>query len=549
MKKIAAVLLAALLIGGAGSGLFAGGGQAASGGGAASGTRTPITGGTLVMGEFILDTQLAAKNPFFPANTKGELLSLMYETLMYFNPISGKLEPALAAGYEWAADNMSLTFTIRRGAVWHDGKPVTAEDVAYTYNALKSDPVLDRFLLWQKLTAVEAGGDKVTFRLSQKFPSLPFYTNDVYIVPRHIWETFPSVKDALNEKPVGSGPFKWGTYNIGTDIQFAAHTEYWRGAPKLNAIVMKLFNSSPNLMLNLIRGDIYASMGTMTMPSIPELLTKPGAKIQVYYSLNTFVVAMNMENPLLADVNVRKAMSMAVNVDDLITKGEYNAALPTSAGFLSGLFGEYQSESAKKSHVFDPAGAQALLEKAGYSKGRDGIYQKDGKRLSFTYHNASGAPAQQLEAGLIQQWLLNIGIEIIPRLATWAELTQLLQTGRFDLLQNQIPCLVDPYAALNTSFHSSMTAPSGQAARGTNYFRYRNPRVDALLDQVSSETDAAKQKSLYHQIQDILVEDTPFIPMYLGGHIPYYEGGRYGGWITAAPVFSTQGVIQIYETK
>jgi peptide/nickel transport system substrate-binding protein len=501
------------------------------------------------MGEYILDTQLAVKNPFLPSSTHKGMMELMYEGLLFFNPISGELEPALASGYEWASDNMSLTFTIRQGAVWHDGKPVTAEDAAYTYNALKTDPLLDRFSLWNKLASVEASGNKVIFKLSQKFPSLPFYANDVWIVPRHIWETFPSVKDARNEKPVGSGPFKWENYNTGTDIQFSAHKEYWRGQPKLGRIVMKLFNTSPNLMLNLIRGDIYASMGTMTMPSIPELLTKPGAKIQVYYSLNTFLVAMNLENSLLADVNVRRAMSMAVNVDDLITKGEYNAALPTSAGFLSGLFGDYQSANAKKPHVYDPAGAMKTLEAAGYTKGSDGIYQKNGKRLSFTYHNASGAPAQQLEAGLIQQWLLNIGIEIIPRLATWAELTQLMQTGRYDLLQNQIASLVDPYAALNTTFHSSMTAPSGQTTRGTNYFRYRNPRVDSLLDQASSEMDPAKQKGLYHQIQDILIEDVPFIPMYLGGHIPYYEGGRYDGWSTEAPIFSPPAVIKIYENK
>ncbi|MDR0655641.1 MAG: peptide ABC transporter substrate-binding protein [Treponema sp.] len=548
MKRNLSSFYAAILMCCIAATVFAGGDQQQSqtSGSAQSGA---AGGGTLVMGEFIFDTQMAVKNPFFPANTKADLLPFMYETLMYFNPIAGKLEPAIATGYEWGSDNLSLTFAIRDGIVWHDGKPLTAADVAYTYDVLKTDPMLDRFGLWKKLSSVEASGNKVIFRLSQRFPSLPYYTNDVFIVPKHIWEALPSVVNALNEKPIGSGPFIWTAYNSGTDIQFTANKQYWRGAPKLDAIVCKIFNSSPNLMLNLIRGDIYASLGTMTMPSIPELLTKPGAKIQVYNSTNNFVVAMNNENPLLADVNVRKAMSMAVNVGDLITKGEYNAALPTSAGWLSGLFGELQSEKARQPHVYDPAGAMALLERAGYSKGRDGIYQKNGKRLSFTYHNASGAPAQQMEAGMIQQWLLNIGIEIIPRLATWAELTQLLQTGRYDLLQNQIAYLVDPYAALNTSFHSSMTAPSGQTTMGTNYFRYRNPQVDALLDQVSSEMDPAKQKELYYKIQDIIIDDVPFIPMYLGGHIPYYDGGRYSGWDTTATVFSTQGIIKIYENK
>jgi peptide/nickel transport system substrate-binding protein len=548
MKKLLSVFFTAVLACFIASTAFAGGDQQ-PGGQVPASSGNVAGGGTLIMGEYILDTQLAAKNPFFPANTANGFLAFMYETLMYFNPIAGKLEPALATGYEWSQDYLSLTFTIRDGVTWHDGEPFSAADVAYTYNILKTDPSLDRFSLWKRFTSVEAQGNKVVFKLNQRFPSLPYYTNDIYIVPKHIWEPLPSVTRALNEKPIGTGPFIWAAYNTGTDVQFSANKNYWHGAPKLDGIVCKLFNSSPNLMLNLIRGDIYASLGTMTMPSIPELMTKPGAKIQVFNSTNNFVVAMNNENPLLADVNVRRAMSMAVNVDDLITKGEYNAALPTSAGWLSGLFGDLQSEKAKKSHIYDPAGSMALLEKAGYTKGRDGIYQKDGKRLSFTYHNASGAPAQQMEAGMIQQWLLNIGIEIIPRLATWPELTQLLQTGRYDLLQNQISYLVDPYAALNTSFHSSMTAPSGELVAGTNYFRYRNPQVDILLDQVSSETDPAKQKELYYKIQDIIIDDVPFIPMYLGGHIPYYEGGRYSGWDTTATVFSPQSIIKIYENK
>jgi peptide/nickel transport system substrate-binding protein len=546
MKKFLKVLVAVTLM----INVFAFmGGCGKSGSVAASGARTPIADGTLIIGEYILDTQLAVKHPLILTSTHLGMLGLMYEGLMYFNPISGELEPALATGYEWGGDYMSIIFTIRQGATWHDGKPVTAEDVAYTYNAIKGDPVLDRFSLWSRLVSVQASGDKVTFNLAQKFPSFPFYTNSIFIIPKHIWETFPSVKDARNENPIGSGPFKWTAYNVGTDIQFTAHKEYWRGAPKLGAIVMKLFNSSPNLMLNLIRGDIYASMGTMTMPNIPEFLTKPGAKILVYPGSVNFVVAMNLENEVLKDVNVRRAMSMAVNVDDLIVKGEYNAALPTSAGFLSGLFGEYQSENSRKPHIFEPAEAEALLQSVGYSKGRDGIYQKDGKRLSFTYHNGSGYPAQQLEAGLIQQWLLNIGIEIIPRLATYAELVQLLQTGRYDLLQNAIISPMDPYAALNYSFHSIMTAPSGQAARGTNYFRYRNPEVDSLLNQLSSEMDSARRKELFHKIQDILIEDVPFIPMYLGNHEPYYEGGRYDGWDTSAPIFSPPAVIKIYENK
>lgn len=505
------------------------------------------SGGTIIVGDYILDTQMSAINPFLKENTAANMLTLVYEPLMFFNQLSGELEEKIATSYEWNDDFTAVTFVIRDDAKWHDGEAVTPEDVVYTYELLKEEPILDKYALWEKIDSVTADGNNVEFKLSQSFTSLPFYTSEIYIVPKHIWEKEPSAAEALNNSPVGSGPFVYNTYNTGTDIQFDAFKDHWAGAPKADALIIQMYNSAPNLTLALLKGDIACSFGTIAMSSIPELLTKEGAEMQVYAGLNNFSVIMNHENELLADVSVRKAMSMAINQQDLITKGEYDGVFPSSPGWLPELFGEFQSEEAKNSHVYDPEAAMELLEEAGYTKGSDDIYQKDGKRLSFTYHNASGAPAQQMEAGLMQQWLLNIGIEIIPRLATWPELTQLLQRGEFDLLQNGISFPPDPYAALNNVFNSSMTAPTGETTPGYNYFRYRNDEVDALLAEVSTETDVAKQTELYHKIQDIVAEDVVFLPMYnVGGHIPYYDGVKYVGWIEDGPVASARGLSQVY---
>jgi len=553
MKKSLVFLLTIALLMSVVSGVFAGGAKAASGSAAAgtsAGATAPVAGGTLIVGEYILDTQLAAKNPFFPANTAMGILNFIYEPLMYFNPINGKLEPQIATGYDWSDNYMTLTFTLRDGVTWQDGQPVTADDVVFTYTVLKNYPVTDRYSLWSKITSVTAQGNKVIFKLNQSFTSFPFYTSDIRIVPKHLWDGISNIADFLNPTPVGSGPFAWGTYNTGTDVQLKAFKQYWGGAPKVDTFIIRLYNNAPNLTLGFLKQDVYATMGTIAMANVPEILARPNAKIQMYAGTTNFCVFLNLDNPLLADVNVRRAMTMAINTTDLITRGEYNGVTPTSSGFLPFLFGDLLSDNAKKDHVYDPAGAVKILEGAGYTKGTDGIYQKDGKRLSFTYHNASGAPAQQMEAGMIQQWLLNIGIEIIPRLATWPELTALAQSGKYDLLQNSIGFPPDPYAALNTSFNSSMTAPVGTNVIGTNYFRYRNPQVDSLLNQVSTVVDPAQQKQIYGQIQDILINDVPFLPMYnLGGHMPYYDGGRYSGWAADAPIFANRAIIQVYENK
>ncbi len=506
---------------------------------------TSKAGGTLKVGEFILDTQMANKNPFAPSGTWTGLNLYVYEPLLYFNPIDGKLLPALADEYTWNDDYSKLTIKVNTKAKWHDGEPFTAEDVANVFQMLKEYPVMDRYGLWSKLSAVSADGDSVVFDLQSGFLSLPFYLSEIQMVPKHIWEK--QAPDAfLNETPIGTGPFVYKSYNTGTDIQFEANKDYWRGAPNVDNVIVMMYNSSPNVTLALLKGDIDMTMGTLAMASTPEFLSKPNAKMQVYAGLNNFSVLMNHENPLLADVNVRKAMAMAVNQGDLITKGEYNGVFPTSIGWLPDIFGDIANPDAKAVLEFSVDGAKQVLEDAGYSLGNDGIYQKDGKRLSFTYHNASGAPAQQMEAGMIQQWLLNIGIEIIPKLATWPELTKLAQSGNYNLLQMGIAFPPDPYAALNTSFSSSMTAPTGEVTPGTNYFRYKNPEVDKLLEQVSSETDPAKQKSLYHELQMLIANDFVFLPMYnVGGHIPYYTT-NFEGWNEEYPVTSVFNTACIY---
>jgi len=507
-------------------------------------------GGTLVVGDVILDTQMAAINPFVPSNTAGGLLKMIYEKLLFFNSITGELEPEFASGYEWSEDNMTLTYTINTDNVWHDGQPVSAQDVVFTYTALKNEPVLDRYMIMNKIDSITADGNKVIFELNQTFLSLPYYMTEIYIVPKHIWENAESVSEELNTNPVGSGPFIYRGYNVGTDIQLDANKNYWRGAPKVDEMIIQMYNSSPNLTLALLQGEIGATMGTIAVANIPELKTKENFVLQLASGFNNFMIYINHENELLRDINVRKAMSMAINQEDLITKGEYNGVFPASSGWMPEVFGDLQSEYANSAHVYDPQAAMELLESAGYTKGTDGIYQKDGKRLSFTYHNAAGAPAQQMEAGMLQQWLLNIGIEIIPRLATWPVLTEILQRGEYDLLQNSGVFPPDPFGAMNTYFHSSMTAPVGEATPGTNYFRYRNDEVDRLLDEVSSVVDRAQQRELYVRIQDIIADDVVFLPMYnIGERVPYYDGGRYAGWSGDAPIYSTRGIIEVYEIK
>lgn len=495
-------------------------------------------GGTLIVGEYILDTEVANLNPYVTTGTKNSTLrGLMYDALIYFNPIDGTYVPMLATEWAFNDDFTAITFKIREGVTWHDGEAFDASDVVFTYNMLQGT-TLDTYGLWDKFESVEATGDyEVTITFKAAFPSFMAYCGNLYIVPEHIWSQVGDVSAYLNAEPIGTGAFIFSKYTTGTDLQFTANKSYWAGAPLLDSLVVEMYNSSPNVTLALMAGDIDCTFGTITMSYLPQLLALDNMQLQLYAGLDNYVVSFNMENELLQDVAVRQAMCMAIDQNSLISRCEYDAVYPINMAWLPNLFGEYVNADANAILKYDFAAARTLLEEAGYTPGDDGIYQKDGKRLSFTYYNASGAPAQQMEAGMIQQWLLNIGVEITPKIATWAELASIRQKGEFDLIQLSYSLMADPYASLFSFFHSSQTSPSGEASVGQNYFRYRNEELDALIEAIGVETDEAAKKDMIYQAQDIIANAYIYLPMYnVGGHNPYYDGVRVTGWSDAYPI-------------
>ena len=508
-------------------------------------------GGTIIVGEYILDTQMSNLNPYVTTGTwNNNFRTLVYDPLISFNPIKGEYVPMLATEWSFNEDMTQLTFKLREGVKWHDGEAFNAEDVVYTYEMVKGT-TLDTYAIWDKTEKVEANGDyEVTFTFTETFPTFLAYCYNMYIVPEHLWSKVEDVNTFLNEAPIGTGMFVFEKYTVGTDIQFTANKEYWAGAPAADQLIVEMYNSSPNVTLALMAGDIDCTFGTITMSYVPQLLATPNCNIQIYAGQANWVVSMNMENELLQDVAVRKAMCMAIDQASLISRGEYNAVMTVNPAWLPDLFGPLVNAEANAVLKYDVAGAKQVLEDAGYTLGDDGIYQKDGKRLSFTYHNASGAPAQQMEAGMIQQYLLNIGIEIIPRIATWAELATIRVMGKYDLLQNSYTVLPDAYAALFNFFHSSQTAPSGEAAVGLNHFRYRNPEMDALIEKIGKETDENAKKDLVYEAQMIIANEYIYLPMYnSGGHNPYYDGNRVTGWNLDYPVNSPFCLIGVHEIK
>lgn len=516
---------------------------------AAEEENSTATGGIMNAGAYLTDDNLNNLVPW-QRTTSGSMMAaidnLIYEPLFQYNNKAGALESCLgdADSRTWNADTTELTVQLNTDAKWQDGEDFTSADVVYTFETIRDNPQYDEYGVWGKLDEVTAeGDDAVVFKCSAPFLALENYLGFISIVPEHLWSS-EDVSNFANPDPVGTGPFIYSNYTVGTSVELTSNTDYWMGAPKIDGITVVMYNSSPNLTLALISGDIDVSIdNTITMASVSEFLQQENASMDLFTGMGNFCVMINEDNPLLADAAVRKALCMAVDPQTVIQRGEYNCQKATSIAWLPDAFGDLVNQDAANSLAYDPDGAMKVLQDAGYVKGDDGVYAKDGNRLSFTYYNASGAPAQQAEAGIIQQYLLNIGVEIIPKVATWAELANIEAEGSFDLLQNSITFPADAYVAFDNSFSTD---------GNTNYFNYSNPEMDDLLSQASLETDHDKLVEIYGKIQDILAQDYVFIPMYnSGSHIPYYDGTMFAGWDTYPDhsVVSTQNLISIYPVQ
>jgi len=498
------------------------------------------------LGDIVNPEQTNNFNPFLKTGNYAPLFDYLYNALYYFNPVKGELVPRLAvdAG-TWSEDGKSFTVKLNTNAKWQDGEAFTADDVVYTFKALKEHAALDFYRLWgdNRLKDVKAAGeDTVTFELNAAFPSLPNYLSTIYIVPEHVFskenpETF------LNKKPIGTGAFIFQSINESAII-LKANAAYFGGAPKIGELIIQRFKDSPGLTLSLQKGEIQGSTGTLAMPSLPKLLENKDNKLQQYPGLSTYAVIINNEKPGLKDPVVRKAIQLAIDKKELVEKGEMGAATIGNPGFLSPGFGSVVDQELLNSPDYQANldKANELLTGAGYKKNGKGVYEKDGVALSFTYYTAANAPAQNKEAAMITGWLAKAGIGTTIKMATWPELTSIAVAGNYDLIQNGITVPPDPQAALEV-FHSKMTAPVGQNTPGLNWMRFRDDQIDAWLDQASTASAEART-GLYKQIQDRIAELAPVAVLYTSGKAPYSET-KFTGYDTTVPATSAISLAQV----
>ena len=475
-------------------------------------------------------------NPFNPAVLgTGVTMGQVYEPLVFINTLqNAKTSPWLATAWAWTDNNKVLTFTIRNGVKFTDGTSMTAADVAFTFNMLKKFPGLDINSVWSVLQSVTQSGNQVVFTF--KAPSVPYfyYVGDqIPIVPEHIWSTIANPVTYADSNPIGTGAFMVQSCTP-QNITYVANPHYWQpGLPKVAKVLYPAFTSNDPANTYLATGQ--AQWGSQFIPNIETVYTSKSPDNHYWFPpIANVSLIPNLTVPGLNDVAVRQAMAYAIDRNKVSQVGEYGQQPPANQNaIVTPTFSSWMNSSAaaQYNYSYNPAKAEQILTKAGYTKGSDGIFAKGGQRLSFSVINVGGYSDWVAAMSVIQQDLKAVGIQITPQNLALNAFTARLYAGSYQLAYYAQTGGPTPYYEFRQWLYSANSAPIGKNA-SSNWERYSNPATDALLNQYATTTDSATQHQMVNQLQQVVLKDVPFIPMTQQVTWYQYNTGSFTGWVT-----------------
>lgn len=478
--------------------------------------------GAVVNISTISTTQLTENwNPLSTTASQGTV-GVLYEPLFFQNVAGGEteLQPMLGTSYQFNDDNTELTITLREGVKWSDGTDLTVDDAVYTFNLIASNDALNSTGFHGKAEKV----DDVTFKL--KYDSVSTVgaisqLTGVTIVPKHVFEKMSDIVTDTNKNPVTSGAFTFSEDDFSPQsYQFRKNKNYYvDGEPSIDGVRYTSYAGGQASQDAIVSGDIDWASNVFQDPET-QLKDAPVSYLTLPASAQVLVTCSNVDLGCTGpqtDVAVRKAIYYGMNRKQLNKLAFYGIFYDSSSSLTPVPENEeFLSKEVPEPTVSEDAQvdkAKQLLEEAGYTLGEDGIYQKDGVKLSFEVPAISGWTESINGADTAGEQLKEIGIELKAKQVSANEMSELTSKGDFQILtQNLWYSGAEPYNFYNTFYSTVQTAKVGEAG-SFGWARYSNPTVDDALKAVDSTTDISEKKKQYAIIQQAVYDDMPYIPM------------------------------------
>ena len=422
-------------------------------------------------------------------------------------------------------DGRTITYHLRRNVVWSDGVPLTSADVLFTLRAVldPNNPVQSHegYDLIERAWAPNA--HTVIFRLRHAWaPAVTTYfsygTSPQSVLPAHVLRNqTPLARAAFNAAPsVVDGPFRFVSWRRGDALRLVRNPRYWRGKPRVEQLDLRIVPDPQTNLVLLESGQVDWNLVAPVQWSL--LRGKAGIAFVRVPTAVVAGIAINVSHPPLDDVRVRRAIAMSIDRSGItrrITLGNYVVTNMLQPQF------SWAFDPSVHEPAFDPGQADELLDRAGWTRGRDGMRRKDGKPLQLVYvafpETASGVRiATEVQAELKSRGIA-VEIKSISNAQLFLPVTGTLAAGKFDLAYVPWTMGADP----DDSSVLACGAPS-------NYMRWCNATVDALERRALAATSRGARKVLYSRIARIVARDVPIIYLFNADYIYAYRRRLHG---------------------
>lgn len=416
-----------------------------------------------------------------------------------------EIVPELADSWDISGDGKTYTFKLRSGVKWHDGQPFTAGDVKFTYDTIINPAVpktiaKSDYALVDRIEVV----DSQTVRFTLKSANASFLSKlAIGIAPKHLLDGQDVATAAFNRKPVGTGAFRLQEWLSGQSVTLVANPDYFRGSPKVQKLIWKVIPDSNVLTLQMLNGEVDG--GQINNPQdLPRFTAKSSLKIYESMGANTYIGFNNERSPF-NDVKVRQALNYGLDKKAIIDGIVGGQGVWSTSEILAGTWA-YNGNVNR--YEFAPDKARLLLDDAGWRAGASGIREKAGKPLKFTMlTNAGDKLRESIVLFARQQWR-EIGADVdVQFLELNTFINERVLKSDFDCIFLSSSVNVDPDFLSRRWSTAALTA-------GNNFLRWTNPQVDTLLQQGIAVTDQSARKKIYDEIQDIIADESPTVPIY-----------------------------------
>ncbi|WP_306208236.1 ABC transporter substrate-binding protein [Actinoplanes sp. RD1] len=477
-------------------------------------------------------------NPFLTTSAAASIgwRWALYEPLMMWNPVkpAEPYKPWLATGAEWAPDFKKVTVTLRDNATWSDGKPVTGDDVAFTWNLLKKFEALNLAAI--PYGDITASGNTITATFTRSmFVYKDAWLGQTPIVPKHLWEGIKDPTTDTVKNPVGSGPYTLKSFTPQTTTLVVRDKGYWQDLPQVKELRYTSYTDNNAQTTALADGSNEWSF--VFIPNYKQVfLDKDPAHYKVWAPpvLGIHGLYINTTKAPFNDPKLRQAMSMVVNREDIFNQAEagyFHPIVNSVTGLPSPAGDAYVTEAYKgKNQAVDVAGAKALLQSAGYKLNGTTLTDPSGKPVTLTLTDPSGWSDYQTSLEIVKSNLAEIGIEAKVDKANQDAWFRNVEEGKFDATFRWTNGGSTPWNLYQTVMDGKLLKPIGTASPGGNFGRFDSPEATQALEAYANAADDAARTTALATIQKIFVEQVPIIPVGADNVGMAYSTKNWVGW-------------------